>query len=42
MQDLQSKIDPLPAGRLILQQPDGSQRVLVEQKQKDGEDVIID
>lgn len=42
IQDLQSKIDPLPAGRLILQQPDGSQRVLVEQKQKDGEDVIID
>lgn len=42
IQDLQSTIDPVPAGSLILRQPDGSQRVLVEQKQKDGEDATID
>jgi hypothetical protein len=42
IQDLRSKIDPVPAGKLILRQPDGSQRILVEQTQQDGEDAVID
>ncbi len=42
VQDLRSTIDPIPAGRLILRQPDGSQRILVEQTGQDGEDAVLD